>query len=100
MDAADLSGVLVSRYEDAYGSYSYWTLSAIDLSRLTALSGAVSDFAEAMVDSGDIEGILLAVYGDETHDAAWYYGDSSFVDLYDFARLVKAYTGITTKLTP
>ncbi len=89
IDKFNFSSIIVNKYVQSYsgGSQGYAdvTLSAINLNNITTISTKVSEFANLLIQN-------FSTYKNQIYNA-WYYvlyfSDSDYIDIYDFARLIK-----------
>jgi len=93
MDARTLARIIVESYATYYGQRGIpgrYTLSAVDLSRVSGLTSAVDALALAILNDFRTPPWVYVALG----DSALYFGDPDFVDLGDFMELLVAYPGI------
>jgi len=94
MDAITLARIVVESYAAYYGQRDIpgrYTLSAVDLSRVSGLASAIDALALAILNDFRTPPWVYVVLG----DSALYFGDPDFVDLGDFMELLLAYPGIS-----
>jgi hypothetical protein len=94
MDAITLARIVVESYAAYYGQRGIpgrYTLSAVDLSRVSGLASAIDALALAILNDFRTPPWVYVALG----DSALYFGDPDFVDLGDFMELLLAYPGIS-----
>uniref|UniRef100_A0A7V3YH98 Clostripain n=1 Tax=Candidatus Caldatribacterium californiense TaxID=1454726 RepID=A0A7V3YH98_9BACT len=94
MDAITLARIVVESYAAYYGQRDIpgrYTLSAVDLSRVSGLASAIDALALAILNDFRTPPWVYVALG----DSALYFGDPDFVDLGDFMELLLAYPGIS-----